>query len=647
MRTIAIVNQKGGSGKTTTAINLAAVFASRGLRTLLVDMDPQAHCAAGLGVPEHRVERGVAEGLLADHNSSSFDAEDLLWEVSRNFMLLPSTVRLAGMEAPGGGLHQLEDRDRRLASLLTKYEGQFDRCLIDCPPTIGLLTYNAMRASRETLIPVETGYFAMKGAERQWETIRRLVERIDRAIAVHLIATIHKDDSRISRDVLSALRRRFAGQILPLIIHEHEELREAASFGQPITEFAPGSKAHQDFERLAEWLEQHGPRPVTIDTADQSNMFAPPGIAPGMGQSAVGYAEHRPQETAIGVSGENRSFTPSISASSAGSTNTNPNAAPSSRVAELVRRVQAIAQMNAQRDAQLNGSIASVIAGEQHETEPNRAPVDIEINNTDEPANDDVDIEMKTVAQVLESMRADVIASVMQTDFEEDHEPAESLDSVAPNCKVMPTTAAAQNHELNAVEAVECESTIDASADFQTQTQSKTLAQSRSEPFKPHDRELPALIVEISPPPPKRMSVQNAHLYGVRTISAGVLFVQPDEGVQRINIAGDFNDWSPTRTVMHRNADAGVFEAVIPIPPGRHQYRLIVDGVWQADPYNPHQQRNEYGEPNSLLIVEPKPVEATGAYHLSGMEKELTPEITTTKFAFSTIATRELAGMRP
>ena len=133
MRTIAIVNQKGGCGKTTTAINLAALYAKRGLRTLLVDVDPQSHCAAGLGVPESRIEYSIGDALLADHHGK-FDTSALIWEVARNLHLAPSTVMLSALEAPGGGLHQLPDKDRRLENLLACMANQFDRCLIDCPP---------------------------------------------------------------------------------------------------------------------------------------------------------------------------------------------------------------------------------------------------------------------------------------------------------------------------------------------------------------------------------------------------------------------------------------------------------------------------------------------------------------------------------
>ena len=264
MRTIAIVNQKGGCGKTTTAINLAAVLARRGYRTLLVDMDPQSHCAAGLGIPEDRIECHIGDALLARHDES-YDpmrshASPLLWEIAPGFDLAPSTMMLSALEAPGGGLHELPDRDRRLAGLLERLGDRYDLCLVDCPPTIGLLTFSALRAAREAIIPVETGFFAMRGAHRQWETIQTVIRRIDQPITCHLVATLHDRGSHLSRNILMSLQRRFVGNLLPIVIHEHEVLREAASLGQPVVSCAPGSEASSDYTALADWLLSH---PVT------------------------------------------------------------------------------------------------------------------------------------------------------------------------------------------------------------------------------------------------------------------------------------------------------------------------------------------------------------------------------------------------
>ncbi len=254
MRTFAIVNQKGGCGKTTTAINLAAVYARRGLRTLLVDMDPQSHCAAGLGVPEEHIDMSIGDALVATLDDS-FDRSALLWPVSRGLHLAPSTMMLSGLEAPGGGLHALPDRDRRLASLLSLLDDDYDCCLIDCPPSIGLLTFNALRAATEALVPVETGYFSLRGARRQRKTIAALIARTGGDIPCHVLPSMHRP-SPLARKILERLRESFGDEVAPVVIREHETLREAVSYGQPVVEFAPGSEAERDFEALATWLEE-------------------------------------------------------------------------------------------------------------------------------------------------------------------------------------------------------------------------------------------------------------------------------------------------------------------------------------------------------------------------------------------------------
>ncbi len=280
MRTLAIVNQKGGCGKTTTAINLAAVFAHRGLRTLLIDMDPQSHCATGLGVPERQITHSVGEAMLKA-DDPNFDPASKVWEVGGNLDLLPSTMRLAGLEAPGGGLHELPDRDRRLARLLARFGDRYDRYIIDCPPTIGLLTFNALRAANEALIPVETGFFSLRGAEKQWRTIQQLVERIGRPLACHLVPTLHNKDSALATDILAMLRRQFTGHVVPVVVHEDEVVREATSFGQPVIEYAPESQACADLEKLADWLDDHPPKTdVEIEVVRTPGQFMSGAMAP-------------------------------------------------------------------------------------------------------------------------------------------------------------------------------------------------------------------------------------------------------------------------------------------------------------------------------------------------------------------------------
>jgi len=270
MRSVAIVNQKGGCGKTTTAINLAATLAAKNRRTLLVDMDPQGHCGIGLGVPEDRIEHGLAEALLSDPPGGA-DPDAMLWEVAKNLRLAPSTLSLAGLEAARGGLAHLPDRDARLSQFLDRVADRFDWCVIDCPPTIGLLTFNALRAADEAIIPVETGFFSLKGSERQAAAIQAMSTRLERELPLRILPTLHRPSAKLATDLLAAIERRHGMLTMPLVIREHESLREAAGFGQPITEYAPGSEACLDFIALVEWLDAN---PVVCTRQKINTAFA-------------------------------------------------------------------------------------------------------------------------------------------------------------------------------------------------------------------------------------------------------------------------------------------------------------------------------------------------------------------------------------
>ena len=255
MRTIAIINQKGGCGKTTVAINLAAVLAAKGRRTLLVDMDPQSHCALGLAVPENQVDRSIAD-VLRSGGDGALAFSDVVWQISRNLDLAPSTMALAGTEAE---LSQAPDRDRRLGNALEELGDRYEFIIIDCPPSIGLLTFNALRAAGEVLIPVETGYFAMQGAMRQEATIQMLARRAGHEARFKVLANMYDVRTKLSREILAELRRHFEDRLLPVVVHFNSKLREAASFGQAITEYDGTSRGMNDFEKLADWLLMNPP----------------------------------------------------------------------------------------------------------------------------------------------------------------------------------------------------------------------------------------------------------------------------------------------------------------------------------------------------------------------------------------------------
>ena len=264
MRTLAIINQKGGCGKTTTAINLAAVLAGRGSRTLLVDLDPQSHCALGLAVPDSQIARSTADLMRAGLDGSvGFD--DVVWQISRGLDLAPATMALAAVEQQ---LASAPDKDRRLSQVLATVQDSYDWCIIDCPPSIGLLTFNALRAAGEVLVPVETGYFALHGSVKQEKTIDMLARRVGHEIVFRVLPTMYDVRTKLAREILAELKKRFGERVLPMVINFNAKLKEAASFGQPITEYDPNSKGMADFEELAEFLLAHPPKRAAAASAD-------------------------------------------------------------------------------------------------------------------------------------------------------------------------------------------------------------------------------------------------------------------------------------------------------------------------------------------------------------------------------------------
>ena len=273
MRTIAIINQKGGCGKTTTSINLAACMARLGHKTLLVDMDPQGHCGIGLAVPEEQIERTIFDALIepADTRDGKVPkVSDIVWQIATDFDLAPSNLKLAAFEQVFSGRQGREDR---LAKALESVKDNYEWCIIDCPPSVGLITFNALKAADEVVVPVETGYFSLHGLAKMMETLEHLKERSGKQIYIRVLPTLYDTRTKLAREVLSELRAKFREYLMESTVNFNTKLKEAASFGQPITEYDPGSRGYKDFVNLARELMGH--RPVALETPSNEKLSRP------------------------------------------------------------------------------------------------------------------------------------------------------------------------------------------------------------------------------------------------------------------------------------------------------------------------------------------------------------------------------------
>ncbi len=270
MRTIAIINQKGGCGKTTTSINLAACLARLGHRTLLVDMDPQGHCGVGLAVPEEQIERTILDTMIEPSDGRCCTIKEIVWQIASDFDLAPSNIKLAGFEQLFAGR---EGREDRLRQALDSVRASYEWCIIDCPPSVGLLTFNALRACDEVIVPVETGFFSLHGLAKMMETLELMTERCNQQIQIRVLPTLYDTRTKLAREVLSELRSKFREYLMESTVNFNTKLKEAASFGQPITEYDPGSRGYKDFVNLARELMGH--RPVDIQPTSTQGLSRP------------------------------------------------------------------------------------------------------------------------------------------------------------------------------------------------------------------------------------------------------------------------------------------------------------------------------------------------------------------------------------
>ncbi len=242
---ICIANQKGGVGKTTTAVNLSACVAQLGKRVLLIDIDPQGNTTSGLGVNKNKLEASIYDVLIND-----VDAADAIRDTMIDTLkLLPSRMELAGAEVE---LVNLLAREQRLKNAIAPIRDQYDYIFVDCPPSLGLLTLNALTMADTLLVPIQCEYYALEGLSQLMNTVKLIRRNLNPRLEVEgVVLTMYDGRTNLSQQVVGEVKRFFKNKVYDTIIPRSVRLGEAPSFGLPISLYAPKSTGAAAYEILA------------------------------------------------------------------------------------------------------------------------------------------------------------------------------------------------------------------------------------------------------------------------------------------------------------------------------------------------------------------------------------------------------------
>jgi chromosome partitioning protein len=244
-KSIAVANQKGGVGKTTTAVNLAAIIANLGNRVLLVDADPQGNATSGIGVQRGSFRRNLYHAVVLDEPLSAV----ILPTMIKSLDVVPSNKDLAGAEIE---LVEIEQREFRLKRALATVEENYDYIIIDCPPSLGLLTLNALTAAKSLLVPIQCEYYALEGVTELFDTLARIRRLHNPGLMIEgLLLTMYDERTNLSAAVAADLRDFYGLQVFQSVIPRNVRLAEAPSYGKPIISYDAHSKGAEAYSQLA------------------------------------------------------------------------------------------------------------------------------------------------------------------------------------------------------------------------------------------------------------------------------------------------------------------------------------------------------------------------------------------------------------